>query len=74
MALSEIYARESAARLNPIISVAGSSDTINQCSMLIDQLGHLMASEEMAGNMPSIHLFTGAISAALNFELEARHV
>ena len=63
-------ARESAARFNPIISSSNQADTITQCSQLIDALGHMLATAENPA-LESIHLLTGAISAALNFEARA---
>lgn len=66
--------RARASRLNPIISPVGQPDTISQCAQLVESLGHFMASNQPGNNTGHVHLLTGAIAAALNFELEAAHV
>jgi hypothetical protein len=68
--------REQAAKLNPIISLAGKSDTLSQCSQLLDQLGRFVANAADCGDssIPLMHLLTGAISSAINFELESSNV
>jgi D-arabinose 1-dehydrogenase-like Zn-dependent alcohol dehydrogenase len=68
--------REQAAKLNPIISLVGMPDTLSQCAQMVDQLGRFVASAAESGDssIPLMHLLTGAISSALNFELEASNV
>ncbi len=64
--------REKAATLNPIISTVRRDDTLTDCAMLINQLGHLLSETE--GCNKTTYLFTAAISAAILFEVEAAHV
>ena len=66
--------REQAAKLNPIISLVGMPDTLSQCAALVDQLGQFMANMQPQDGAPLMHLLTGAISSAINFELEVSHV
>lgn len=63
-------ARAEAAKLNPIISSVGQSDTLTQCAALIDQLGRFISDSPPDGGAP-MYLLTGAISSAINFELES---
>lgn len=69
-------AREHAAKLNPIISLAGMPDTLSQCAQLVDQLGRFVANAADSGDsgVPLMFLFTGVISSAIKFEVEASHV
>ena len=64
--------RESASKLNPIISVVCQADTISQCAALINALGQFFGSPEFDGDSSRshAHLLTGAIAAALMFESE----
>jgi len=69
-------AREQAAKLNPLISLVGTPDTLSQCAQMIDQLGRFISNAADSGdsNVPLMYLFTGAISSAITFELEASNV
>lgn len=69
-----LTSRESASRLNPIISPVGQADTISQCAYLVESLGHFLSSTEADDSRCHVHLLTGTIAAALHFELGARHV
>lgn len=70
---TSLIAREQAAKINPIISLVGMPDTLSQCAGLIDQLGLFMANAQPEDGAPLVHLLTGTISAAINFELEVSH-
>ena len=72
--MADALTREQAFRLNPIISPVNAQDTISNCAGLIQQIGHTLANAETADGHRNIFMMTGAISAALNFELEVRHV
>lgn len=63
--------RDIASRLNPIISIVGSNDTISQCAQLVQALGLFLSTTESDDSRSSAHLLTEAIAAALNFEVEA---
>jgi hypothetical protein len=65
--------RETASRLNPIISPVGRNDTISQCAHLVESLGVFVSTSDAADDSRChLHLLTGSIDAALNFELAAR--
>lgn len=68
-------ARALAAKLNPIISPVGSQDTLSNCAALVDTMGFLLSSSANVApdDLSSFHRVTGAISAAIYFELEASH-
>lgn len=59
--------REQATKLNPLISPISLNDTLNKCSQLTKELGYIMALQDLAGLLPGIHNFTGAVCAALEF-------
>ena len=67
-------ARTQAAKLNPIISLVNSRDTLSNCVTLITEMGYALADAEDAEGRRHCYLLTGAIAAALNFEREALHV
>lgn len=60
--------RETASRINPLISSIGTNDTISICAQLVRALGFAMegADPDIALSMCRI---TGAISAAMEFEI-----
>lgn len=60
--------RETASRINPLISSIGTNDTISICAQLVRALGFAMegADPDVALSMCRI---TGAISAAMEFEI-----
>lgn len=63
--------REQAAQLNPLISPVGQQDTMALCAQLVQDFGHWLASGQAdADSLRSAHLVTGAIAAALRFEVE----
>ena len=72
--MADALTREQAFRLNPIISPVNMQDTISNCAKLIDDIGKVLANADAAEDSHNIHMLTSAISAALNFELEVRHV
>ncbi len=72
--MADALTREQAFRLNPIISPVNAQDTISNCASLIEEIGHTLANADAAEDHRNIHMLTGAISAALNFELGVRHV
>ncbi len=67
-------ARTQAAKLNPIISLVNSSDTLSNCVTLITEMGYALANTDTTEEHRHCYLLTGAIAAALNFEREALHV
>jgi hypothetical protein len=60
--------REIAARINPLISVVGTNDTISTCAQLVRALGVAVegGDPEVA---QSIFRIAGAVAAAMEFEI-----
>lgn len=64
--------RETASRLNPIISPVGRNDTISQCAHLVESLGAFLSKSDAGDDSRChVHLLTGSIAAALHYELAA---
>lgn len=73
MAMTQEH-RDSAAKLNPIISTLSPADTLTQCANLVRTFGRFVSSEEADGRtLECSYLLADAIGAALDFEVEARH-
>lgn len=66
--MANLITRETASRINPLISSIGTNDTISICAQLIRAMGFAMegADPDFALSMWRI---TGAISAAMEFEI-----
>ena len=71
--MPDTITRTQASKLNPVISVVGMPDTLSRCAQLIDQLGRFV-SESPPSEDSAIFLLTGAISSAINYELETGNV
>jgi len=63
--------RDTASRINPIISPVGRNDTISQCAHLVEAIGQFLSNADADDSRNHVHLLTGTIAAALRFELES---
>jgi hypothetical protein len=65
--------RETATKLNPLISGMGYRDTLSMLSSLVTDLGYFVAisdGENTETHFGNMHLICGVIAAALDFEAD----
>lgn len=60
--------RATASRINPLISVIGTTDTISTCAQLVRAIGFAMEGCDPDVAL-SMHRITGAVAAAMEFEI-----
>ena len=71
-----LVSREIASKINPLIGTTdnGNIDTLNQCSVLIRDLGYVVSicSEHTDADIfTNLYLITGVVSSALDYEAES---